>query len=59
MLTFVTNANEVFGDIMVLTLPPQLLRLPIDPDDVNARICFEQIPFKFDMRVDTHPPEVC
>ena len=30
---FLISPNEVFGDIMVLALPP---RPPVDPDDVNT-----------------------
>ena len=40
----IISPNEVFGDIMVLELPP---RPPVDPEN------FQRISFKFYMRVDT------
>ena len=55
--SFIISPNEVFGDIMVLALPPP--RPPIDPDDANTldSINIQPISFKFYMRVDT--PLLC
>ena len=46
----IISPNEVFGDIMVLALPP---RPPVDPDDVNTNSTnIQPISFKFYMIVD-------
>ena len=50
--SFVLSPDKVFGDIMVLALPPCP---PINPDDMNALNSknIQRISFKFYMSVDT------
>ena len=49
IVPLIISPNEVFGDIMVLALPPPPRPPPVDPDDVSI----QPISFIFYMRVDT------
>ena len=53
----IISPNEVFGDIMVVALPPRAPRprLFVDSDDVNTRNSknIQPISFKFYIWVDT------
>ena len=54
VIIIIISQNEMFGDIMVLALPP-----PVDPDDVNA-LTLKYSPHLFQILYEgRYPPEAC